>query len=219
MSRITRRMRIIPITIIVVSFIFMLGIMSSASADTVEITPLTQVQWSGTNDPSGNPNASDIATIVGYIGTLEKLYKQNVGGSEEGPYASSYETNFFNTPTDPENATITYISGPYISGSPLYLLVKDGEGRVINPWWYVFDLLDLRNVNVGGSVVANYSWNGTDTIELIGFWTGTGPAGAGAISHVSIYGSDHQVPEPGILILLGIGMTAAGVASRWIRKI
>ena len=27
------------------------------------------------------------------------------------------------------------------------------------------------------------------------------------------------VPEPGILILLGIGMTAVGVASRWIRKI
>lgn len=214
MEQITRRISIAAIIITVVSFIVQLGMMSSASADTVVITPITQVQWSGTDNPSGNPNASDIATIVGYSGTLYELYKQDVDGPETGSFAGSYETNFFNDPDDPEDATIEFSGGASIAGSPLYLLVKNGQGRNINPWWYVFDLLDLRNVEVNGGIVGNYSWNGTDTIQLENFW----PA-QGAISHVSIYGSDHQVPEPGILILLGLGMTAVGVASRWIRKI
>ncbi len=49
--------------------------------------------------------------------------------------------------------------------------------------------------------------------DIIGSTGNTGPVDAEGTSTVPV------VPEPGMLILLGMGMTAVGVASRWIRKI
>jgi hypothetical protein len=62
-----------------------------------------------------------------YLGVV-LAYKQNVGGSEEGrPFASSYSTTFANSASQPEDATISYVSGPFISNAERYLLVKDGK--------------------------------------------------------------------------------------------
>jgi len=113
------------------------------------------------------------------------LYKDNAGGNEEGSYAGSYETTY-DDPADPEEATISYVSGPSISCPDCYLLVKDGNHT---PWWYLFDI---------------NSWDGVMDIELTGFW----PNG-GAISHIGIYGTD--VPEPGPLALLAIGLLGFGL--------
>jgi hypothetical protein len=114
-----------------------------------------------------------------------------------GSFASSYETAFFNTDTDPEDATITYVSGPSMTGDPLYLLVKDGNH---DPIWYIFDL------NSVSPPTPSVSWNGTETLQIQDFW----PNG-GAISHVSIYGSA-TVPEPTTLMFLGLGLIGlAGV--------
>ena len=173
------------------------GMMSSASA--ITITPNTQVHWSGTS-PS-NPKAGDIPGIVGYPGILDELYKQDVGGLESGDFASSYETTFKNTETDPQGADITYVGGDYISGDPLYLLVKDGNQ---NPIWYIFDLINL-DLDDNGSY--EYSWNGTDPIELSGFWTGQG-----AISHISIYGT--PVPEPSTMLLFGTSFLGLAMIGR-----
>ena len=171
-----------------------LGMMSSASA--LMIIP-------GDADFSGifpvNPNAADIATIVGSE-TLFELYKQDVGGPESGPFAPSYVTEFSNTPTDPEDATITYVMGmPVISGDPIYLLVKDGNH---DPIWYIF--------NLG---LTGLPWNGTDTIYLQGFWPENG-----AISHVSIYGPSTSVPEPTTLLLLGLGLVGVAGIRRTLKK-
>ncbi len=121
-------------------------------------------------------------------------YKRNVGDSDEGPFAASYSTSFDNTPSDPADATISYISGqPSITAEDIYLLVKDGNHT---PAAYLFDISN---------------WNGTDSLMLTGFW----PDG-GAISHVSIYTSGiARVPDGGAtLMLLGIGLSGLVAARR-----
>ena len=190
--------------ILVVSFLFLLGMMSSAAA-VVIITPSTQVQWSGS--APNNPNAGDISTIVG-TSALVELYKQDVGAaSDTGPFAGSYQTTFWNTATDPEDALILHVGGqPSISGTPLYLLVKDGNH---DPIWYIFSLLQLTNIPANPSP---HQWNGTDTIILDGFWPN-----AGAISHVSILGNASSVPEPASLLLLASGLVGLG-GMAWRRR-
>jgi hypothetical protein len=112
--------------------------------------------------------------------SLSLLYKAEVGGGEEGPFAASYQTTFTNSSSDPENAFIQYVGGPSIGCMECYLVVKDGNHQ---PAQYFFDLS---------------GWNGTQDLDLTKFW----PQG-GAISNVAIWGSPKQVPEPGTLLLLG----------------
>ena len=116
-----------------------------------------------------------------------------MGDPDEGPFAASYSTSFFNTPSDPADATISYISGPKITAEDIYLLVKDGKHT---PAAYLFDIS---------------TWNGTDSLVLTGFW----PDG-GAISHVTIYKSGTaRVPDGGAtLMLLGIGLSGLVAARR-----
>ena len=86
------------------------------------------------------------------------LYKSNVSGTtglgaDQGPYASSYQTLFSNTATDPSDAVINYVYGSDAIGCDVcYLLVKDGNN---NPAQYLFDIS---------------SWDGLDDIVLTGFW-------------------------------------------------
>ena len=128
---------------------------------------------------------------------VEQLYKQDVGGGEEGSLSGSYTTSFFNSGSDPEDAEIVYDGGDTASCPTCLLLVKDGNH---SPAWYLFDLSSL--------------WDGMETLYLDGFW----PQG-GAISHVSLYGTDSTtVAEPQILALLGMGLIGLVVARRKARK-
>lgn len=143
---------------------------------------------------------------------LTELYKQNVGGGESGSAAAWYSTTFQNTPSDPEDATITWGGPGWISCPSCYLVVKDGNAT---PAQYLFSL---------------GSWNGQETIRIEDFWAGTGQAGRGAISHVSIFGGptaicqpgdtrpecNETVPEPAGMLLLGAGLV--GLASQLRRR-
>jgi hypothetical protein len=120
---------------------------------------------------------------------LVEIYKHDVGEGESGPLAGSYETTFLDTPTDPSGALIEYTGGPIAEDA--FLLVKDGNH---SPAWYLFDLS---------------GWNGTDDLELSGFWPDQG-----AISHVTLYGGTTTVPEPGTLLLLGSGLVGLALYGR-----
>ncbi|WP_341939603.1 PEP-CTERM sorting domain-containing protein [Marinimicrobium sp. C2-29] len=140
-----------------------------------------------TSDSNSTLHAGDVETIFG-TSDLELFYKSNVGGSEEGPFAGSYDTEYSG---DPNDALIFYTGGDSIVCPECYLVVKDGEQPQ-----YLFDL---------------GSWDGTANLDLQNFYDGPG----GAISHVAIFGKSMvNVPEPSALILIGLGMIGLGMARR-----
>lgn len=176
-------------------FLIIIPIPSKADTITIDASNLTYPPWEiESNYWTGNETSQQQINIKisSLISTATELYKQNYSGSEEGPLKDAYATEFFNG----SNATITWNGPSYYISPPSFLLIKDGNQE---PAWYLFD---LEAVN----------WNGMETIELKNFWNTQG-----AISHVTLYGKI-SVPEPGILVLLGLGLTAVGIGSRWMRR-
>lgn len=146
-----------------------------------------------TSNDNSALDASDIATIVGTSSTLELFYKSNYNGAEEGGFAGFYDTSYAG---DPNDALIVFTGGvgDSIICPECYLVVKDG-----NEPQYLFDLA---------------TWNGTENLDLQGFYPDKG-----AISHVAIYGKSMiNVPEPSALILIGLGMIGLGMARRRVAR-
>ena len=152
--------------------------------------------------------SNDSNTINTYLESVfgTRLYKSDFGGTEDGAFAGSYDTVFneLDSDGDPNGAVITYNAGSDSIACPsCYLLVKDGSN---NPAWYLYDL---------DALVIAAAWDGMETITLSGFWSGAGLKGA--ISNVAIYGPASNVPEPGILALLGLGLVGMAVTRRKVK--
>lgn len=138
-----------------------------------------------------NTDNAEIVSFIEVMYGVTELYKSNVSenpadlgfGIDEKAFASEYDTVFANSTTDPQDAWISFVGSSSIDCPDCYLLVKDGNH---SPAWYLYDI---------------GMWNGEDDIHLEGFW----PYG-GAISHIAIFGNSYNLPEPGILALLGLGL-------------
>lgn len=183
-----------------INLVFLCGLLISfTQAQALVITPGTDDginQWSG-NDKDTMDDEFYTATgfnIKDYLYKSEVPKVEGTEDQEEGDLASSYDTYYYNSPTDPAEAVIEHADGnPYVQ--PAYLFVKGGVGAE-DPLWYVFYL--------GGPL---YDWNGTDDLELCNFWPGTN-----AISHVALYGT--RVSEPATMLLLGSGLLGLTLVSR-----
>jgi protein with PEP-CTERM/exosortase system signal len=162
------------------------------NANALLLTP-GSAGWQGTS-PS-NPNADGVETITGTAAQLTQVYKYNAGGSESGGFASSYSGTYTPTLTAAQDLTISYGSGSVISGTAIYLLVKDSN---LSPKWYIFDIS---------------SWDGKEQIKVDGYY----PQQLG-ISYASIFsgqGGAAKVADAGSsLALLGLGLTALGLVRR-----
>ncbi|MBE9503990.1 MAG: PEP-CTERM sorting domain-containing protein [Proteobacteria bacterium] len=178
------------IGIILITAVTMLGM----EAHALSLTPADcTVGDCWTTLDNSQPTADAIELLVGTSTDLTMLYKSESGaadgsGYDSGSFASSYNTFFSNSHTDPEDALIEYIGGASIVCPECYLTVKDGHH---SPALYAFNIS---------------SWNGLDDIVLKGFWPG-----GGAISNVAIWGVVTSVPEPGTLGMFGsilIGLVA-----------
>ena len=170
-----------------------LGLTVGASAAIIELSPGDET-YSGTSGPGLPAVEADVLATHGIDLAATELYRSNVGGADEKPFAGAYDTEYFNTPGDPEDATISWNGGDTYIDDPSWLLVKDGKN---DPVWYLFDIS---------------GWDGKMDIVLTDFWPGSG-----AISHVSIYGGGEccgDVPEPGPIGLLGFGMVALYIIRR-----
>ena len=184
-----------------------LALVFASSAAALTITPTTPGVLVDTGEDNSNLNPTQIGTEHA-LGPLFLLYKAEVGGSDSGTFANSYNTTFSATPNDPSGATIAYVGAPapVPSANPLYLYVKDGNG---DPAYYIFNIS---------------SWNGVDDLTLEGFWPQQG-----AISNLQILGGTtigeippRDTPTPGVgvpdggntVALLGLGLALIALVRR-----
>jgi hypothetical protein len=169
-----------------------MGMPAGTAEATILLTPATATATCDLNANLGSLSAINTCFGTSYT-DLTFGYKQNVGeGTDSGPYADFYTTDFFNTPLDPADALITWVGPDYFDCPTCILIIKDGNQT---PAQYLFDL---------------GAWDGQEAIQMTGFWPNQG-----AISHVEIWSGSSNggggstgngVPEPGILALVGIGL-------------
>jgi len=147
--------------------------------------------WSGKNNgnPETNP-ASLVYQILNAAG-VDLYYKATRAGDvETGSLTASYDAVYDSA----YDVTINYEGGgvAYINPPPVYIFIKDGNSEPYN--WYLFETM----------------WNGLDLLEFKDFWVDWDGAGnaykQGGFSHVSLYGKGTAVPEPSMMLLLGLGL-------------
>jgi hypothetical protein len=184
------------------SAILALGVASAPAQALLIIDPADAL---GTINQTSNCDSACLSAILGY--TVTELYKANspdddTPQSEEKALSSSYTTVFGE---GNETATISWDGPSLFDCGICILLVKDGNNTPNQIYF-----------NLGPS---GYDWDGMESIFVSDplIWPNRG-----SISHVSIFAVSEptqQVPEPGSLTLLGLGLIGlAGLSRRFSAK-
>lgn len=185
------------------SLMFPAALMIAPQAQALDLTPAVAGAW--TTLDTDTLQASEVENLVGApTGSLGLAYKADVEGGEDGTAMDFYDTTFsFESVGDASGATITQDGLSKIACPSCYLVVKDGNQQ---PAQYLFDIS---------------GWNGTDDINLSGFWE---DPSQGAISHVAIWngngggGGGGVVPIPEAetyaMMLAGLGLIGFVVRRR-----
>ncbi len=192
----------VPILLFAVNTTARAGMITLGAADIIDPPGASQT----------NPNPSE-ATILTYLNLSDHveyqnvtdlgdlLYKDNVGGSEEGLLAGSYEISNLSG----AGGTLKYISGNIFDSSlPIWMVIKDGNAG--------FVIYDLASTGPHG-----VSWDGLmDIVFTNAGLIRTGTTTVKDISNVQIWGSSTTppdpdpgpgvVPEPSSMLLMAMGM-------------
>lgn len=176
----------------------------AAQAHALDLTPASAGAF--TSLINSELTEAQVQAIVGTTTDLGLVYKIDYPNQESGNAAGHYATNFtLDGPGDASGATIAWNgdNDGLIACPECYLVVKDGNHT---PNQYLFDI---------------GSWNGTDTINLSGFWED--PA-QGAISNIAIWnnanpgggggGTVTPIPEAETYAMMLAGLGLVGFMAR-----
>jgi hypothetical protein len=132
-----------------------------------------------------------LADLVGSGEELFVLYKDESDGGEEGSWQEDYSTSY-DGEEDLTDLWVEFDGNSDRNGGAQWLVVKDGRNH--DPAWYVFDIS---------------GWDGLMDIHIEGLYEG-----GGSISNHQIFGPESSVPEPGTLLLFGLGLLGISARSR-----
>jgi len=209
--------------LIFVAALFLLFQPVSLRADTLTFNP--RFLFSGTS-PTGSPPWLTATFSSDAPGTVTLTMSSSF--KDTGEFVTEWDFNL-NPALDPASLSIIYNSGPTASVSKgTNAFFADGDGYFDIEFLFPTDPQGSRFSDsktsvytiIGDSITAssfNYlSYiNGGEGVYHTGAYIQGIPSGVGS----GWIGNSIKVPEPGILILLGIAMSAIGVASYRIRKL
>jgi hypothetical protein len=209
--------------LILVAALFLLFQPVSLKADTLTFNP--RFLFSGTSPTGSQPwlTATFSSDTPGTVTlTMSSSFK------DPGEFVTEWDFNL-NPALDPASLSIIYNSGPSASVSKgTNAFLADGDGYFDIRFLFPTDPQESRLKGtstsvytiIGDSITASsfdyLSYiNGGEGVYHTGAYIQGIPSGVGS----GWIGNSVRVPEPGILILLGLSLTAIGVASRFVRKI